>query len=275
MPAEPRAPQLPADGLEVGAAYDGVAAGYDSLVVEDAWMREVLWAHYARAFAAAHRVLDVGCGTGLDTLFLAARGIQVTGIDASAAMIERLREKARRSGLEARVEALVEDAARLSAWPAGGFDGIVSGFAGLNTVDLGRFAADASRLVRPGGRLVLHLLAPEGVWARLRRLVRGDWRGGATAHEPRSRERTVTIGGRPIRHALLPAAETYRRCFAAHFSLLDAYGQGFLWPRRSGRRLPLRLRRALGRLEARLGRHRPFLDWGRFFVLDLERRPSD
>jgi len=260
----------PPSGREVGEAYDAIAADYDRLVAEDRWMRELLWAHYRRLWRAGDRVLDVACGTGLDTLFLAGRGVRMTGIDVSRGMIARLREKAERQGLAERIDARALDAAELSSLPAAGFDGLLSAFAGLNTVDLAGFAAAAARLLRPGGRAVLHLLAPAGVWSRLGRLARLDWR--LAGELGRRRERAAEISGQQIRHALLPAGETYSAFFASRFRLRRAYALGFLWPQPAGRRLPAGLARQLGRLEPRLGAHRPFLGWGRFFVLDLERR---
>lgn len=46
------------------------------------------------------RVLDIGCGGGLLTEFLARAGASVVGIDASAPIIEVARQHARSSGLE-------------------------------------------------------------------------------------------------------------------------------------------------------------------------------
>jgi len=40
-------------------------------------------------------VLDAGCGTGENALFLAGRGYEVTGIDASGAAIRKAKEKSR------------------------------------------------------------------------------------------------------------------------------------------------------------------------------------
>ena len=248
-------------------AYDALAADYDRLVEEDFWMRQLLWARYLRLFSLGSRVLDVACGTGLDTLFLARAGMEMAGIDASPGMVGQLHAKAGREGL--RVDVRVGDAADLSAWADGAFDGIVSAFAGLNTVDLERFAAEAERVLRPGGRMVLHLLAPGGVWPLLRHLARlhliEAWKVAGR------RELVTEISGRPIRLSLLPPRETYRRWFSRAFTLERAYSLGFLWPRSANSRLPGHVRRALGGLEPGLG-GLPFLRGaGRFFVLELQK----
>jgi SAM-dependent methyltransferase len=258
----------PVPSQKVADAYDALAADYDRLVEEDFWMRQLLWGRYLRLFPPGSRVLDVACGTGLDTLFLAHAGMEAAGIDASPGMIGQLRAKAGRR--ELRIEARVGDAADLSAWPDGSFDGIVSAFAGLNTMDLERFAAEAERVLRPGGRLVLHLLAPAGLWAVLRPLARLRWREARDA--TRRRELTAEIAGAPIHLALHPPLETWRRWFGA-FRLRRAWSLGFLWPRSANAWLPVPLRRALGRVEPVLG-GLPFLrEAGRFFVLELEKGP--
>jgi SAM-dependent methyltransferase len=47
----------------------------------------------------ASPVLDSGCGTGENALMLAARGLEVSGIDIAPTAIERAKSKARRRGL--------------------------------------------------------------------------------------------------------------------------------------------------------------------------------
>jgi SAM-dependent methyltransferase len=268
----------PESAAQIAAAYDAVAAGYDELVREDAWMRDRLWAHYLRAFDRGARVLDVACGTGLDTLHLAALGRRMTGVDASPGMVAELRRKAAVLGLAERLAVRVEDAAHLHDLPAASFDGILSSFAGINTVDLPRFAAAAARLLRPHGRAVLHLLAAAGA-GRRGSGERSDVGGGSGERSNAGRgsgERSnlvdVLIGGHRVRHALPVAADLYRRHFAADFALRRWYGLGWMWPRRFGRRCPPALLGALGRLDAALGRWPPFRGGGRFFVIDLERR---
>jgi SAM-dependent methyltransferase len=46
------------------------------------------------------RALDIGCGTGSNSIWLAERGFEVTGIDVAPLAIERANERARAAGVE-------------------------------------------------------------------------------------------------------------------------------------------------------------------------------
>jgi SAM-dependent methyltransferase len=63
--------------------------------------------------AIAGRVIDVGCGTGENALFLASRGLEVLGVDAAATAIERAQAKALQRGIPATF--VVGDALALTA----------------------------------------------------------------------------------------------------------------------------------------------------------------
>lgn len=57
------------------------------------------------------KILDVGCGSGENALFLASKGLDVVGVDRVAAAIDRAKAKAKQRGLE--VTFLVGDALQL------------------------------------------------------------------------------------------------------------------------------------------------------------------
>jgi SAM-dependent methyltransferase len=73
--------------------------------------RPFVW--LAEAGLVRSPVLDVGCGTGELSLYLARRGHEVLGIDLSALAVRQAREKARWRGIDARF--LVMDALDLPA----------------------------------------------------------------------------------------------------------------------------------------------------------------
>jgi SAM-dependent methyltransferase len=250
--------------LSVSQAYDAIAAGYDEQVRGDDWMRRKLHAHYRRVFSPGDRVLDVGCGTGIDAIFLARQGISVVGIDASSEMIQRLR--ARLGDVDARV-LRIEDMSRLGNER---FDGIIAAFASLNSVaNLAGFADDAARLVRPGGRMVLHMLNRFSLWEWLGHAQRRDWRAAAAVGGA-SRRRFV-IGGQSVEHQVYFPSVAYAY-FRGAFQLRAAYGLGALRPPHTVRRLPVPLLAALERADLSLGGLPLLRNAGRFFVLDLERR---
>jgi SAM-dependent methyltransferase len=254
---------------KIGTAYDFIAADYDALMQPDMRMRRVLWRRYMRIFRPGDAVLDFGCGTGTDAIYLARLGIRATGIDASPGMISQFRRKAdaERLAVEARVGLLTD----LRAFAPGSFAGITSAFAALNTVpDLSAFATEAHRLLRPDGRLVGHFLAAPGAWEILEYLAEGGW---TVARERRACvEKTIAVCGEPVTHVLLSPRETYLRFFRQRFKLRRLCGLGFLWPQAWDGIVPATVGSIGNRIESIAGQFRPFSDWGRFFLLDLERR---
>lgn len=59
---------------------------------------EVLAAFLDDGFVKPGRVLELGCGTGTNAIFLAQRGFDVTAVDLSATAINKAKEKAKETG---------------------------------------------------------------------------------------------------------------------------------------------------------------------------------
>jgi cyclopropane fatty-acyl-phospholipid synthase-like methyltransferase len=114
----------------------------------------------AVADRVAGPVLDAGCGTGEHSLFFAARGLRVVGIDFVDEAIRRARRKAAERGLE--VEFLVKDATALADWGERFASAIDCGlFHVLCDDDRRRYVAGLARVVQPGGRLFLMCFSDE------------------------------------------------------------------------------------------------------------------
>ena len=97
------------------------------------------------------RLLLVAAGTGLD-LELVPPGVDVVATDISPAMVERIRQRAVR--LRRHVRADVMDAGALD-YPDGAFDCVVLHLALAVVPDPVRAIREATRVLRPGGRVVV------------------------------------------------------------------------------------------------------------------------
>jgi hypothetical protein len=124
--------------------------------------------------------------------------------------------------------------------------------------------------LRPGGGMILHLLNRFSLWEWLGLLAHRRWQEAGQVG--RQGERVFVVGGVPVQHYLWRAADTYDRFFATHFELRQCFGMGILRPPRGVRHFPRARAVSLGRLERVVHGYRPFVNWGRFFVLDLARR---
>jgi SAM-dependent methyltransferase len=256
------------DASIIAHAYDHLAAGYDRQIARDEWIRRLLWRRFDRLFRAGDRVIDAGCGTGIDALHLANRRVQVTAVDASPGMLACLRAKAAgRFGDAALTTVLGEINAVLAALP-GPFDGIISSFAALNTVAFEGFADSAARLVKPGGHVVCHMLAPGYHGHRLALLLTAA--GRLSRGQPRPVQ--GRLADQRIDHSNLDPRDVYDRFFAASFERSDCHAVGLLISPAIERHVSGRLLDLLGIGDAVLGRVPPLLPCGRFFVLDLVRR---
>src|ERR1700722_19140566 len=111
---------------ETRDAFDSVAADYDgprgnNALIQD--MRSEMWRILDATFAPGSRLIDLGCGTGLDAVRMARVGHHVTATDWSQRMVERTRERAARADLAYRNEPLAVGAHELSRVDgAGEFD---------------------------------------------------------------------------------------------------------------------------------------------------------
>jgi 2-polyprenyl-3-methyl-5-hydroxy-6-metoxy-1,4-benzoquinol methylase len=255
------------NGERIGAAYDAIAADYDRQLEPVRWIRRILWRHFDRSFRPGDRILDVGCGTGSDAIHLARNQIRVTAIDASPEMLARLRSKLAGQSSSLNVEATLGNVDDLAQELAGPFDGIISSFAALNTVNLSMFAPQAARLLRPGGRLIFHMLSTGYGRPHLAGLL--GRRPGAVASEVK----TIAVGGEPLTHLNLEPDALYRRFFETHFELRSRYALGLLVSSRMETWLPGPLLDVIGRLEPIVGAAPALISRGRFFVMDLKRRP--
>lgn len=145
---------------------------------------------------APNGVLDLGCGVGRFSRYVAQQGLRVTGVDFSPVAIAKAR--ARVAADEVRPDFLVGDVTNLDAL-SGPFDLSfdVGCFHCLDATQQGLYVSEISRLLAPGGTHLIWALdaAPAGIpldaaavesafaprfalrdaWASRRRVLRSHW----------------------------------------------------------------------------------------------------
>jgi tocopherol O-methyltransferase len=100
-------------------------------------------------------ILDVGCGIGGSSLYLAEKyGAQVTGITLSPVQANRARERAEAAGLTAKTDFQVANALEMP-FPDNSFDLVWSLESGEHMPDKDKFLQECYRVLKPGGRLIL------------------------------------------------------------------------------------------------------------------------
>src|SRR5689334_9447028 len=146
---------------QVQAMFDRIASVYDlmnSVMTAGLHHRWRSRAADLSAVGPGDRALDVACGTGDLAIELARRvapGGKVTGSDFSENMLELARAKA--------PELTFEQANALDLpYPDDAFDAATVGFGARNFSDLPQGLREMTRVVRPGGRVViLEITTPE------------------------------------------------------------------------------------------------------------------
>jgi SAM-dependent methyltransferase len=111
------------------------------------------YAYALLGHAAGQTVLDLGCGSGENSLLLARRGAKVVGVDISESLLALARERLEMNGCAgAEVRFMPASAHRLPI-PDASVD-LVLGIAILHHLDLDATSREVFRVLRPGGRAI-------------------------------------------------------------------------------------------------------------------------
>ncbi len=140
-----------------------IAAGAYNTAPVEALVRSV--SYYLRDRYAAEELSDLrfaemGSGAGPNLVWLAEKGIRVSGVDISPTALELSRETLARRGLEERIGDLVEASVSDVPLEDGSLDGILEScvFQHLPREDRLRAFGEVDRLLKPGGLFVGHML---------------------------------------------------------------------------------------------------------------------
>ncbi|WP_437577620.1 class I SAM-dependent methyltransferase [Sorangium sp. So ce887] len=140
------------------------ASGSHEQMWETGTSQELIVTYLALGLPVGSRCLDLGCGSGGDLAFLAQRGCAVTGLDISEAALALARRRFEEGGLIGRLvlgdvlHVPLEDESLDFISDRGCFHHVLEG-------DRPRYAAEVTRLLRPGGWFLLRgCRQPGGLW---------------------------------------------------------------------------------------------------------------
>jgi ubiquinone/menaquinone biosynthesis C-methylase UbiE len=256
-------------------AFDEMAAEYDLREADNPimqLMRRRSLATLESCFQVGATLLDVGCGTGTEAIWLARRGRNVFAADSSPQMLKILSERADAAGLTVQSKLLrAGDLATLASERGdGSFDGAYSSFGALNTEpSLEPVVAALSRLVQPGGRIVLSVMNRWCI-AEMALLVAGG--RPAKALRRTGRPARVAVGS-SFTEVRYPSWRQLRRALHGPFSIVSVQALPLLlvpyvWPAISSHP---RIYNAVCRLDEILAPRRPFAWLGDHLLVVAER----
>lgn len=258
--------------LQLAQAYWNAAAetyqqAFTGTLVGSLW-REAVWRELDTAFASGSHVLELNCGTGIDALHLAHRGVSVLGCDISSRMIELARQNAAGTGVQQLLDFRVLPTEQLATLQTVNlFDGAFSNFSGLNCVqDLAAVRQNLACLLKPGSRVLLCMLGRFGVWQKLWHLVHGEWKQAL-----RISQSTDVEGAFKVQH---PSRKQIVTLFSPDFRLRRWKGVGIAVPPAAMEQWAIRFPRLiqyLDHVDRLIGRARVLRSLGGCIVFEFER----
>lgn len=264
----------PSDVGTSADAFDHIGARYDVEFTNtdlSRWFRQRVWERLGVLYKAGDHVIELGCGTGEDAIWLAKRGVHVLASDGSEAMITETARKAAAEGVENLIQTRLLDFNDAINWSLDGmFDGAYSNYGPLNCIgDWRPIGAQLARAIRPGGKVGLGVMGPWCPWEVFWHGIHADFRNAPR----RFRRSTVAHLDGKYFNVYYPRPGRLQRDFSPTFRRSLLWGLGVFLPpsdlyKSVGRRRWLA--RPLLALERLTAAHWPFKYLGDHYWLELE-----
>ncbi len=115
----------------------------------------LIWANIKEVKNQLHNIIDVGCGIGGSTLYLAEKfAANATGITLSPVQVSRATQRATEAGLEEKVNFIRANALEMP-FPDNTYDLVWSLESGEHMPDKTKFLQECYRVLQPGGKLIM------------------------------------------------------------------------------------------------------------------------
>lgn len=154
---------------QVASAFSRQAPVFDKIDKENmliTWMRNRIREEVMSFVRKDDYMLELNCGTGIDALYFASKGIKVKATDNAPGMLAQLEQKIVSHNLQDLISVQCcsfNHLDQLGTTPQ--YDYIFSDFGGLNcTAELDKVLGDIDNLLKPGGRFTLVIMPHVCLW---------------------------------------------------------------------------------------------------------------
>ncbi len=260
----------------ISEAFSRTAEKYDGFALDhpnQTRMRNKVYSHFTNLLSPGARILELNCGTGTDAVELGRRGHHVHATDIAPGMLDRLRAKVRKSGLQDHITVEERSFLSLADVPGAPFDAIFSDLGGLNCIaDLSPVIRQLPKVLKPGGIVTWVLMSHVCLW-EMAEVFRGHPRL-AFRRFARGAVRSHLEGLYFDVYYFSPRQVV--RWFGDDFELLALEGLSVLTPTAESKNFAKRNRRlyrALSWLDDRLAPHWPWNGWGDFYIASFRYSP--
>ena len=259
---------------EVSKAFSRQSPVFDA--IDDAnsiilWMRDRVRKEVANYMLPQSTVLELNCGTGIDSVYFAKQGHSVLATDNAEGMLNTLNQKIAQNNIQ-HIETMRCSFNNLENIQERQFDYVFSNFGGLNCTDkLDKVLTDIDRLLKPGGYFSLVIMPTVCPWEMLM-LFKGYFKTafrrfkkhGADAHLEGVHFQcyyynpsyiTSRMQGRFQLKSLKALSLTVPPPYIEHF--MEKHPKMF---------------KRLARLEDRLCRVAPFNNWGDHYIITMQKK---
>jgi len=207
--------------------FDAAAPDYDAVFTNQLlgqWLRQIVRDHVT--FIPNSHILELGCGTGEDALWLASQGLQVTATDASLEMLSITAHKAAKVGIDT-----VSTRQLNLNYPdplPDTYDGVFTNFGVVNCVkDRTALAEYLAEHMHTDGKIIFVVMGPICPWEILIHIAQGDFKGATRRF--RNNE-SAHVGDGEFIEVWYPSPSQLIGEFAPTFKHIRTVGVGTLLP---------------------------------------------
>lgn len=210
------------------AVFDALAQTYDDEFTSNPIaqvLRRKVHDRLLSHFKTGDHILEIGCGTGEDALFLAQQGIHVIATDVSEKMLTITREKNVNNSL---VTTKQLDLNHLPDDFQGTYDGVLSNFGVLNcATDLRELADWLAQRTKSGAVIGFAIMSPYCAWEFVWHALHWEWdialrRLHGSTFQPEGTHKEIKID--------YPTVRRITQAFSEHFERITVKPLGLLLP---------------------------------------------